>query len=86
MYRITINTRFNGATETRGETITAYVTTGNISKQLTKSYDYSLNVKSNHMNVAELLASEFLDGSAYILFIGETKSGRGYKFEGCLDA
>lgn len=90
-----IHTRFSTHPTSGAERITAIYTdqTDLSTKQITRSYDYAIDPRDNHLKVAkELDYKLFGDLSVtvstngdksdeYVLGISEeTKSGRGYKF------
>ncbi len=92
-----IHTRFSTHPTSGAERITAiYTDQSDLStKQITRSYDYALDPRDNHLKVAEELDYKIYGDlsvivntngdtdtfNEYILGIGEeTKSGRGYKF------
>ena len=81
LYKKEFRTRFNQATDTKGESITAFLVgfdgLGNRynSKQKTTAYDYSLDAYENHLKAVEALAGDNLD----LFKIKELQ--KGYRFE-----
>ena len=82
MFTFTINTRYNQPTESKGSSITAYVTSGCINRSMTIAYDYALNTKDNHNKVANLLASKLFPDYDTCHSYKETSSKKGYKHSG----
>jgi len=77
---ISINTKYNQPTETKGSSITAYLTSGCTNKQITVCYDYALSASDNHLAAAERLAKQF--NGENVLYVKETQSKRGNKYIG----
>ena len=82
MFTFTINTRYNQPTESRGSSITAYLTSGCINKSFTIAYDYALNAEDNHNKAANLLAIKLFPDYDSCLPYKETSSKKGYKYSG----
>jgi hypothetical protein len=80
---ISINTKYNQPTETKGSSITAYLTSGYTNKQITIDYDYALSASDNHLAAAKRLAKQF--NARDVLYIKETQSQRGNKYIGKCD-
>jgi hypothetical protein len=83
MKTFTLNTRYNQPTGSKGSSITAYLTSGCLNKQLTLAYDYKLSPTENHDITAEKLAIKlFSNDIDTIHSYKETSSKRGYKYSG----
>ena len=79
---IAIETKYHGATNTKGSRYSASTSNG---QKLTMSTDYALDSDANHERVAVLLAEKFnwLEGRKYRLVGGATKSGMAFVFVAC---
>lgn len=82
-YNTEYKTRFNPATDTKGESVTLFFN----GSQKTYPYDYSLNGFENHVQLCESHLKDFFNGYdivySNILMIKELK--RGYKFKGTIE-
>ena len=83
-YTAEYKTRFNSATDTKGESVTVFFN----GKQKTFAYDYSLNGFENHLERVEEMFNNFWKGFGTIeysnvLMIKELK--RGYKFQATVE-
>lgn len=76
-----IHTKYQGPTNTRGSRMIA--TCYNPRRQLSISYDYDIDVTSNHNKVAYLL-SKLIKGKGHfnpLVNLRETRSGKGYIYQ-----
>jgi hypothetical protein len=83
-YTAEYKTRFNGATDTKGESITVF----HNGRQKTYPYNYSANGFENHIELVESAFNDFWKGFGTIeysnvLMIKELK--RGYKFKATIE-
>ena len=82
MFTFTINTRYNQPTESKGSSITAYVTSGCINRSMTIAYDYALSSYQNHKQAVNQLAAKYFQDIEDLTINGETRSKKGNKYIG----
>lgn len=83
IYTAEYKTRFNGATDTKGESITVF----HNGRQKTYPYDYSLNGFENHVQLCENMLKDFFKGCNIVYSnVMKTKDlKKGYKFKGRIE-
>jgi hypothetical protein len=83
IYTAEYKTRFNGATDTKGESVTVF----HNGRQKTFPYDYALNGFENHQERVEAMFLDFFSGSDIeyhsVLRVKDLKHG--YKFKAYIE-